>query len=196
MSSNNNYENQRKRGLKRKLEAIKLLGGGCSMCGYDKNLAALEFHHKNPDEKEFQLDARIFANALPEKIKKELDKCTILCSNCHKEIHNPELNYDEVEKLTINKKGLNEQVINHPICPICGKKFKNKKGKLYCSSKCREINKKYPTITELNEQYKLLESWEKVAKHFGLTRKIVQGIRKKNEQLSLTTLEEMLTNEN
>ena len=49
----NCYENQKIRGLKRKYEAIMSRGGRCELCGYNKNLAALEFHHKNPSEKEF-----------------------------------------------------------------------------------------------------------------------------------------------
>ena len=38
-----------------KKQAIKLLGGKCSICGYDRCIDALEFHHKNPQEKEFKL---------------------------------------------------------------------------------------------------------------------------------------------
>ena len=38
-----------------KIQAIKLLGGKCSVCGYDKCIDALEFHHENPKEKEFKL---------------------------------------------------------------------------------------------------------------------------------------------
>ena len=38
-----------------KLQAIKLLGGKCSICGYDRCIEALEFHHTNPDVKEFKL---------------------------------------------------------------------------------------------------------------------------------------------
>ena len=49
----NNYENQKLRGLKRKYEAVLARGGKCEICGYNKNLSALEFHHKDPSEKEF-----------------------------------------------------------------------------------------------------------------------------------------------
>ena len=64
-------------------------GGKCEHCGYNANLSALEFHHRNPEEKEFQIDIRAFSNYSLEKLEAELDKCELLCSNCHKEHHHP-----------------------------------------------------------------------------------------------------------
>lgn len=108
--NSNQYQNQKERGLKRKYEYILSKGGKCERCGYNKNIAALEFHHKNPEEKEFQIDSRKFANANIETLKKELDKCIILCSNCHREIHHPDLNIDNVSLISIssNKKSFEE----------------------------------------------------------------------------------------
>lgn len=68
-----------------KLQAIKLLGGKCSRCGYNKCVDALEFHHENPAEKEFKLGS---GNTMSWKeYKQEALKCILVCSNCHKEIH-------------------------------------------------------------------------------------------------------------
>lgn len=68
-----------------KKQAIKLLGGKCSICGYNKCIDALEFHHKDPTKKEFKLGS---GNTMSWKeYKKEAQKCMLLCSNCHKEIH-------------------------------------------------------------------------------------------------------------
>lgn len=68
-----------------KLQAIKLLGGKCCKCGYDKCVDALEFHHENQDEKEFKLGS---GNTMSWKdYKSEAMKCILVCSNCHKEIH-------------------------------------------------------------------------------------------------------------
>ena len=50
---NNNYRNQILRGLKRKYESILSRGGKCERCGYDKNISALEFHHKIQKKKIF-----------------------------------------------------------------------------------------------------------------------------------------------
>lgn len=54
------YPGQRARGVKRKLQLVKMLGGKCSHYGYDKNLAALTFHHTG--EKNHELDARNLSN--------------------------------------------------------------------------------------------------------------------------------------
>ena len=178
----NNYNAQKLRGLKRKLELVKFRGGKCELCGYIKNIAVLEFHHINPDEKEFQLDMRHLSNTSLEKLKEEVDKCQLLCANCHRETHNPYLGMDEVEDLVNNeaKDKTSFENMSGSICPVCGKRFPKSKGKIYCSKECREADKHYPSIEEVNEQYKILKSWEKVAQHFGLTRKIIQGIRKRN----------------
>ena len=88
------YSFQKIRGKERKLELIKILGGKCSVCGYKKNLAALTFHHKNPSKKEFKLDVRSLSNRKFSKITDELKKCTLVCHNCHAEIHNPNHNLE------------------------------------------------------------------------------------------------------
>lgn len=67
------------------------MGGCCSKCGYKDNIAALDFHHVNPEEKDFQVDMRRLSNTSMDKLEKELDKCVVLCARCHREIHNPEL---------------------------------------------------------------------------------------------------------
>lgn len=43
------------KGLERKFKLIEQFGGGCQLCGYNKNISALEFHHINPESKEFSL---------------------------------------------------------------------------------------------------------------------------------------------
>ncbi len=64
-----------------KAAAVKLLGGKCRRCGWQGNQAALQFHHLNPEEKDFIIGS--VANKKWEFIKQELTKCILLCSNCH-----------------------------------------------------------------------------------------------------------------
>jgi hypothetical protein len=69
-----------------KIDAIKYLGGSCKYCGYSKCVSALEFHHRDPSKKEFGISMKGYTKSW-ESIRVELDKCDLVCSNCHKEIH-------------------------------------------------------------------------------------------------------------
>ena len=82
MSNYRHFRSSRQR-LKEKLVEYK--GGKCEICGYNKCINALEFHHLDPSEKDFGIAN---GNAIAfEKAKKEVDKCIMVCSNCHREIH-------------------------------------------------------------------------------------------------------------
>ena len=82
-----NYQAQQERGRSRKRDLIKMKGGGCEICGYNKSLAALSFHHLDPSTKLFQLDIRSLSNRKINYILDEASKCQLLCSNCHMEVH-------------------------------------------------------------------------------------------------------------
>lgn len=80
------YENVKKHRKKIKEELVLYKGGKCEICGYDKCLGALDFHHLNPNEKDFSIsDSSKYHNL--EEMKKEVDKCILVCANCHREIH-------------------------------------------------------------------------------------------------------------
>ena len=81
----NNYRVVESR-RKKKLKAIEYKGGKCVQCGYSKSAAALQFHHRDPSQKDFGIGGR-GENRSWEKTKLELDKCDLLCSNCHAEEH-------------------------------------------------------------------------------------------------------------
>lgn len=94
-STNNRYQNynsQQARGKARKLELILRAGGCCSSCGYNKNLAALCFHHTDPKKKDIPMDLRRLSNNSMETLLLEFEKCILLCANCHMEEHYPEMN--------------------------------------------------------------------------------------------------------
>ena len=76
---------QRRR-VKLKELAIEYMGGSCQHCGYFKCKEALEFHHKDPSEKDFGIGAKGYTRSF-DKVKVELDKCIMLCANCHREEH-------------------------------------------------------------------------------------------------------------
>ena len=74
--------------------AVEYKGGKCCKCGYDKCLDALDLHHLNPAEKDFNLSDRNLSLDWVE-ITPELDKCILVCANCHREIHSEEVAYEE-----------------------------------------------------------------------------------------------------
>lgn len=95
----NTYHSQTKRALTRKLKYIEMLGGGCSVCGYNKNIAALDFHHLDVNKKNFNIDGRKISNTKEEFLLEELSKCVLLCANCHREEH-----YREMDLNTLKSK--------------------------------------------------------------------------------------------
>jgi predicted nucleic acid-binding Zn ribbon protein len=95
----NTYHSQTIRAYRRKVYLIDYLGGCCKVCKYNKNLSALEFHHRDPNIKDSQLDIRTLSNRSMKYILEEISKCDLLCSNCHREYHNPELGVEEIREL-------------------------------------------------------------------------------------------------
>lgn len=66
--------------------AVEYKGGRCENCGYDRCLGALEFHHLDPTKKDFNISSKGYTRSW-ERVREELDKCVMLCANCHREIH-------------------------------------------------------------------------------------------------------------
>lgn len=193
-TNRNCYIHQRDRALKRKLKLISLKGMKCEICGYDKNISALEFHHIDPSQKSFPLDSRRLSNFSMDKLIEESKKCILLCSNCHRELHHPNMNKENIDN-TINEiengiKALRKEYHEHlrklnreggSVCPVCGKSFKRITNKTFCSKECRLKSKGYPSYDEIQKKYSELHSWEKVADFFHITRKIIRGIRKRHD---------------
>ena len=69
-----------------KQECIIYKGGSCNKCNYNKCIASLEFHHIDSSLKDFEI-SRTKHYSLNETTKNELDKCLLLCVNCHRETH-------------------------------------------------------------------------------------------------------------
>lgn len=94
--------NTKIRRFRAKAAAVKYLGGRCSKCGWQGNQAAFAFHHKNPNQKDFVIGN--VANKKWEIIKKELNKCVLLCANCHAIVHTSKIG-DKFIKEALSYKG-------------------------------------------------------------------------------------------
>ncbi|MFA6022894.1 MAG: hypothetical protein WC781_02280 [Candidatus Pacearchaeota archaeon] len=69
-----------------RLKAILHLGGKCMKCGYSKYPEVLEFHHRNPLQKDFNISRKGHCRSWS-RVKTEIEKCDLLCANCHRETH-------------------------------------------------------------------------------------------------------------
>ncbi len=70
-----------------KLQCLDYKGGRhCIKCGYNKSHVSLDFHHRFDSSKEFAI-SKYKSYKFIDAVKNELDKCDVLCSNCHRETH-------------------------------------------------------------------------------------------------------------
>jgi len=84
------YDDRRNKSVKayrraQKDAAIAHLGGVCKCCGLSFHPAAMDFHHRDPKEKD--IDPGLLMQRTQEVLFKELEKCDLLCANCHRILH-------------------------------------------------------------------------------------------------------------
>ena len=182
------YTKSVKRSLQeRRLHTKKIMvlsmGGKCSCCGYSKCIQALEFHHINPDEKDFHFNSVVINKNNWETIVKELKKCVMLCANCHREVHSGKLSI-KPQKQQFNKKY--EKYENTLIkeymdsCPVCNKP-KMKYNKV-CSGTCAgsfNMGKIDWNKTELKRMLKNKYTISQMADIFNVSRATIKWQLKK-----------------
>ncbi len=136
MKITNTYEYQKLRGLKRKVELIEMMGGCCENCGYNKNVSGFDFHHIDPTKKEYQLDMRKLSNTRMDKLLEEVKKCKLLCANCHRELHSPDLELTMVKELikNVDESVLESKPIGKPKCVDCNCEIN------YTYKRCKDCN--------------------------------------------------------
>lgn len=71
--------------LEKKRRAVEYKGGACEKCGYSRSISALQFHHRDPATKTFSISNKMSVSW--PRIKAEVEKCDLLCANCHAEHH-------------------------------------------------------------------------------------------------------------
>ena len=94
----------RQKRLKRKnlkLKCIEYKGGKCCLCGFNRFSSALDFHHLDPSKKEINIAEAFARNHSFKRIQKELDKCLMVCSNCHRGIHNEDIKLQDNNHILI-----------------------------------------------------------------------------------------------
>ena len=87
--NNNYYINKYNNGKNKRNFLINYFKNSCSICGYNKNSAALVFHHIEPKNKKFNITLKNCMTKSIDELQQEASKCILLCANCHAELHYP-----------------------------------------------------------------------------------------------------------
>lgn len=161
---------------RKKIDAVNLFGGCCQKCGYDKCVEALEFHHLDKNEKE-EKPSYIIMRWSWERVKEELEKCILLCSNCHKEVHALEKEGVSIDLQIYLKPWLNKT------CDYCQEEYQTKREEQkFCSTRCKHFGDRKvvrPTKEELEELIRNKTTWTKIGKMFGVSDNAVRKWAKK-----------------
>ena len=148
---------------RKKAYAVSQFGGKCQLCGYDKCIDALEFHHLNKKDKKFS-PSQIINSWSWERALIELKKCILVCANCHREQHT-------IYKDTDLRNHLPSVI--QTVCPNCNKKFSVVgKSQRYCSAKCARsfsrVVKERPSVKELTILLKA-HNLEEIGRMYGIS---------------------------
>lgn len=118
----------------------------CQKCE-ENHISCLDFHHLDPKEKEGNISSMVKYSL--KKIKKEIEKCIILCSNCHRKLHWDNNRIEKLKKDIKNLEEINNEFIYTRIkkysnCKVCGRsreEVKFVKRRLFCVDCYRECQK-------------------------------------------------------
>lgn len=141
----------------------------CNICGYDKCIASLDFHHRDKNEKDFNI-SHCKQLVINDKIKNELDKCDVICSNCHRELH-----YKELEPFILNKK---YKELN--LCTDCNKECSNNSKRCFdCNNKQKQKLSKIPSKKQLMSDVEYLKYNTCIARKYNVSDNTVKKWKKK-----------------
>lgn len=174
--STNNYQNVKNHRKLTKERIFYVMGEKCSLCGLkDKCLDIYDFHHLNPEEKDFTISQGLYNNAWS-KLVKELKKGTLLCANCHRKVHS---NFEEYSKLLSSSFNqdradeitqLIEDLKTHKVyyCKDCGKIISS--GAERCPA-CEKIQRRVVNRPDRNKLKELIrtETFTGIANIFGVS---------------------------
>ena len=137
---------------KNKKAIADMFGGKCLLCGYDKHVGVLDFHHLNRSTKSFAVSAQGMTKQF-NRLVDEAKKCILLCSNCHREV---EMGLVQIPKESIDNYFKNANIVYKPKiqvrsnCQNCDKILSDYNAN-HCKS-CSRLNKTkidWPSVKDL-----------------------------------------------
>ena len=140
---------------RRKDNLIKLCGGKCVLCGYNKCSAGLEFHHINPETKKFGLSSGN-CHKIEDDIA-EVKKCILICANCHREIHSGFYQGEDLFKYQVINKEFEQELLTtnkaeQRFCLDCGRPITRYSKSGLCSSCVKKHKAKIKVENKPNRQ--------------------------------------------
>lgn len=165
-----------------KTEAIRLKGGKCIKCEWTGNIAAFQFHHRDPTKKDFTISQS--PKVSWEKYWNEIEKCDLLCANCHATIHadntNPTFLQDVMDYagrtlISSNVPWKNQTHIPTKYsrkCPVCKSDFDtSRREQQMCSKKCQNENRQKCVRPSKKELEKMILDipMTRIADKYGVT---------------------------
>ena len=168
------YENVKNFRQRLKTRLLYVAGDKCAICGYDKCQSALEFHHLDPNEKEFGLGNN--TNIATEKALEEIKKCILICANCHREVHAGFIDNDQLsssysqeraDEILIELNDVKTKTLHY--CKDCGKLLSEPRAERCpdCAHKARRICER-PSREELKKLIRTIP-FTQIGQQFGVT---------------------------
>jgi len=149
-------------------------------CG-ENDINCLEFHHRDPSNKIFDIYSKGKETSI-KKLKAEIEKCDIVCKNCHTKIHNKNRRYNSFEPL-IEKINLE---LSKKISKLKRRRLHNKKQKYMVKIYIRDYKNKYncEICNENNNECLIFHHRDKTDKEEKVPRLCCYGIRKVKEEIN------------
>ena len=165
-------ERVQKRRQRLKELSVQYKGGKCQVCGYNKCIKALDFHHVNPKAKNFTISMKGHIKSWT-KVKKELDQCIVVCSNCHREIHDGLIDTTHLD-CNFHIDVVDRLDISHTInCAQCNKEFTyySSRPRKYCSRMCSQLSsrvRKRPSREQLQNDIENM-NWLAIGRKYDVS---------------------------
>lgn len=181
---------------RRKSNLVQVLGGKCLLCGFDTFQEALDFHHINPEEKEFNFASNI--KSLEAQLQ-ELKKCILVCSNCHRGIHAGYYTIPDDWQNSFNeelaKSLLKDLEKKHYFCHSCGKEISKQAS--YCVECSHKLQQRFdrPSREELKQLIRTIP-FVSIGEKFGVSDNAIRkwcksyGLPSKKKEISTYSEEE------
>ena len=194
------YENVKSFRNRLKERATYVLGGKCQICGYDKCIQALDFHHVNPEEKSSDFNAN--TNRSWQTTRDEIKKCILLCANCHREVHagviplenlSPSFNEERAKEIDQLVEGVKKHKINY--CHNCGVEISGKAKLCVACAHVEARTVERPTREEMKNLIRST-SFAQIGRQFGVADNTIKkwcksmGLPNKSAEIKAMTDEE------